>query len=85
MYLKYDSTANQKKSFLSKLLTFRLDGSFWFQIYDDNTTYAIFCGTKQQLTIISASNILYIDVVTDGSVNGGGFNAFYTLIGKLNG
>ena len=53
-----------------------------FQIYDYNISMGVFCGSAQPPLITSTSNTLYIYFYSDATINGIGFQAYFSKIGK---
>ena len=53
-----------------------------FQIYDNNISMGVFCGAAQPPLITSTSKTLYIYFYSDATINGKGFQAYFSKIGK---
>ena len=52
-----------------------------FQLYD-HISMGVFCGSAQPPLITSTSNTLYIYFYSDATINGKGFQAYFSKIGK---
>ena len=50
------------------------------QVYDDNTSYGIYCGRFYREVIKSRTETLYVLFVTDNTVIGSGFTVIYTTV-----
>ena len=56
---------------------------FSFQIYDDNNSYGVFCGSSLPPNILVTSLKFSARFYSDESINGEGFEAFFTVKGII--